>query len=164
MDVDPNIFLTYVNIVTRFIFENTETFSLDKQHFSLEADQIMVGQITISCLSRSGIKSSQRSGDLRLSSKTRDPIPNVPDGQCGSLCRLKVTTHLRLTQICKILGKLAMMVNNQRVDLMLGPRVGGLQELVSQVYTMLLSGILASCQGGGCALQMQLLPESEMHF
>lgn len=56
-----------------------------------------------------------------------------------------------------------MVINNQRVDLMLGSQVGGLQDLVSQVYTMLLSGILASCQGGG-ALQMQVLPESEMHF
>lgn len=66
MDVDQNIFLTNVNIVSRFIFENTETFSLTKQHLSLEADQVMVGQITIQSLSRSGIKSSQRSGDLGL--------------------------------------------------------------------------------------------------
>lgn len=57
-----------------------------------------------------------------------------------------------------------MVINNQRVDLLLDPRVGGLQDLVSQVYTMPLSGILASCQGGGCALQMQVLPESAMHF
>lgn len=165
MDVDQNISLTNVNIVSRFIFENTETFSLDQQHFTLEADQVMVGPITIPSLSRSGIKISQKLGESRLSFfKTLDSIPKVPDAKCGSFCRLKVTAHLRLTQICEILGKLAMVINNQRVDLLLDPRVGGLRDLVSQVYTMPLSGILASCQGGGCALQMQVLPESAMHF
>lgn len=147
--MDQNIFLTNVNIVSRFVFENTETFSLGKQHFTLEADQIMVGRMTIPSLARSGIKSSQKLGDLWFSSKTQNPIPNVPNAKCGSFCCLRVTAHLRLTQICEILGKLAMVINNQRVDLMLGPQVGGLQDLVSQVYTMLLSGILASCQGGG---------------
>lgn len=50
MDVDQNIFLTNVNIVSRFIFGNTETFSLNKQHFTLEADQMMLRQITIPSL------------------------------------------------------------------------------------------------------------------
>lgn len=67
------------------------------------------------------MKSSQKLGDLRLSSKTQDSVPNVPDAKCGSFCCLNVTAHLRLTQICEILGKLAMVINNQRVDLMLGP-------------------------------------------
>lgn len=62
MDVDQNIFLTNVNIVSRLIFENTETFSLDKQHFTLEADQITVRQMAVPSLSRSGIKSSQKLG------------------------------------------------------------------------------------------------------
>lgn len=111
MDVHQNIFLTNVNIVSRFVFENTETFSLDKQHFTLETDQIMVGQMTMPSLARSRIRSSQ--GDLWFSSKTQDSIPNVHDAKCGSFCRLKVTAHLRLTQICEILGKLAMMINKE---------------------------------------------------